>query len=168
MGRRWFFLRLRPVWGPVIELVDLRCRPEVNTMEALAESDPCKHCPLRRKPYGPSRQTSPASESVVNQGRIVELRGRGGAGSNLRRRSVWRCQGAATRVRPAGGATTTCSTTWQNGSQAQHTYQGMRAKQGRCKRLYLDPPCGKWSSCGRSCCEYCPEPTWLAWRLHQW
>ena len=31
------------VWGPVIELVDLRYRPEVNTIEALAQSDPRKH-----------------------------------------------------------------------------------------------------------------------------
>jgi len=30
----------------VIELVDLRYRPEVNTIEALAESDPRKHAPL--------------------------------------------------------------------------------------------------------------------------
>ena len=44
----------------------------------------------------------------------------------------------------------------------------MRAKQGRCKRLYLDPPSGKWSSCGRPCCECCLEPTWLAWCVHQW
>ena len=36
----------KPVWGPVIELVDLRYRPEVNTIEALAESDPRKHAPL--------------------------------------------------------------------------------------------------------------------------
>ena len=35
-----------PVWGPVIELVDLRYRPEVNTIEALAESDPGEHAPL--------------------------------------------------------------------------------------------------------------------------
>ena len=34
------------MWGPVIELVDLRYRPEVNTIEALAESDPRKHAPL--------------------------------------------------------------------------------------------------------------------------
>ena len=46
MGRRWFFLRLRPVWGPVNELVDLRYRPEVNTIGALAESDPSEHAPL--------------------------------------------------------------------------------------------------------------------------
>ena len=35
-----------PVWGPVSELVDLRYRPEVNTIETLAESDPCEHAPL--------------------------------------------------------------------------------------------------------------------------
>ena len=34
------------MWGPVIELVDLRYRPEVNAIEALAESDPRKHAPL--------------------------------------------------------------------------------------------------------------------------
>ena len=33
----------KPVWGPVIELVDLRYRPEVNTIGALAESDPSEH-----------------------------------------------------------------------------------------------------------------------------
>ena len=32
------------MWGPVIELVDLRYRPEVNT--TLAELDPRKHAPL--------------------------------------------------------------------------------------------------------------------------
>ena len=36
----------RPVWGPVIELVDLRYRPEVNTIGALSESDPSEHAPL--------------------------------------------------------------------------------------------------------------------------
>ena len=36
----------KPVWGPVIELVDLRYRPEVNTIGALAESDPSEHAPL--------------------------------------------------------------------------------------------------------------------------
>ena len=36
----------KPVWGPVIELVDLRYRPEVNTIGALAELDPSEHAPL--------------------------------------------------------------------------------------------------------------------------
>ena len=36
----------KPVWGPVIELVDLRYRPEVNTIETLAESDPSEHAPF--------------------------------------------------------------------------------------------------------------------------
>ena len=37
----------KPVWGPVIELVDLGYRPDVNTrIEALAESDPSEHGPL--------------------------------------------------------------------------------------------------------------------------
>ena len=40
--------RQKPVWGPVIELVDLRYRPEVNTIEALAESDPSEQRPPRR------------------------------------------------------------------------------------------------------------------------
>ena len=30
----------------MIELVDLRYRPEVNTIEALSESDPSEHAPL--------------------------------------------------------------------------------------------------------------------------
>ena len=34
------------MWGPVIELVDLRYRPEVNTIGALTESDPSEHAPL--------------------------------------------------------------------------------------------------------------------------
>ena len=36
------------MWGPVIELADLRYRPdtEVNTIEALAESDPSEHAPF--------------------------------------------------------------------------------------------------------------------------
>ena len=34
------------MWGPVIELVDLRYRPEVNTIEALAESDSSEHAPF--------------------------------------------------------------------------------------------------------------------------
>ena len=36
----------KPVWGPVNELVDLRYRPEVNTIGALSESDPSEHAPL--------------------------------------------------------------------------------------------------------------------------
>ena len=43
---RTYNVSTKPVWGPVIELVDLRYRPEVNTIEALAESDPRKHAPL--------------------------------------------------------------------------------------------------------------------------
>ena len=43
---RTYIVSTKPVWGPVIELVDLRYRPEVNTIEALAESDPRKHAPL--------------------------------------------------------------------------------------------------------------------------
>ena len=34
------------MWGPVIELVDLRYRPEVNTIGALAEPGPREHAPL--------------------------------------------------------------------------------------------------------------------------
>ena len=34
------------MWGPVIELVDLRYRPEVNTIEALAEPGPIEHAPF--------------------------------------------------------------------------------------------------------------------------
>ena len=30
------------MWDPVIKLIDLRYRPEVNTIEALAESGPCR------------------------------------------------------------------------------------------------------------------------------
>ena len=43
---RTYIVSTKPVWGPVIELVDLRYRPEVNTIEALAESDPSEHPPL--------------------------------------------------------------------------------------------------------------------------
>ena len=43
---RTYIVSTKPVWGPVIELVDLRYRPEVNTIEALAESDPSEHAPL--------------------------------------------------------------------------------------------------------------------------
>ena len=41
-----YMSRQKPVWGPVIELVDLRYRPEVNTIGALAELDPSEHAPL--------------------------------------------------------------------------------------------------------------------------
>ena len=34
------------MWGPVIELVDLGYRPEVNKIGALAESDPSGHAPF--------------------------------------------------------------------------------------------------------------------------
>ena len=47
------------MWGPVIELVDLRYRPEVNTIEALAESDPSEPAPLAE----PIWTTTPAEES---------------------------------------------------------------------------------------------------------
>ena len=43
---RTYIVSTKPVWGPVIELVDLRYRPEVNTIEALAESDPSEHAPF--------------------------------------------------------------------------------------------------------------------------
>ena len=43
---RTYIVSTKPVWGPVIELVDLRYRPEVNTIEALAESGPSEHAPL--------------------------------------------------------------------------------------------------------------------------
>ena len=48
----------------VIELVDLRYRPEVNTIEALVESDPSEHAPFAEPIYGPQRQRSP--DSLVN------------------------------------------------------------------------------------------------------
>ena len=41
-----YMSRQKPLWGPVIELVDLRYRPDVNTIEALAESDPSERAPL--------------------------------------------------------------------------------------------------------------------------
>ena len=50
----------------VIELVDLRYRPEVNTIGALAESDSSEHAPSSN-PYGPQRQRSPASDLLLNQ-----------------------------------------------------------------------------------------------------
>ena len=43
---RTYIVSTKPVWGPVIELVDLRYRPEVNTIEALAELDPSEHAPF--------------------------------------------------------------------------------------------------------------------------
>ena len=57
----------KPAWGPVIELVDLRYRPELNTIGALAESDPSEHAPLVEPIHGPQRQRSTASESLVDQ-----------------------------------------------------------------------------------------------------
>ena len=49
------------MWGPVIELVDLRYRPEVNTIEALAEPDPSEHAPFAE----PIWTTTPTEESGV-------------------------------------------------------------------------------------------------------
>ena len=43
---RTYIVSTKPVWGPVNELVDLRYRSEVNTIGALAESDPSEHAPL--------------------------------------------------------------------------------------------------------------------------
>ena len=44
---RTYNVSTKPVWGPVIELVDLRYRPEENTIEeALAELSPSEHAPL--------------------------------------------------------------------------------------------------------------------------
>ena len=43
---RTYIVSTKPVWGPVIELVDLSYRPEVNTIGAPSESDPSEHAPL--------------------------------------------------------------------------------------------------------------------------
>jgi hypothetical protein len=43
---RTYIVSTKPVWGPVIELVDLTYRPEVNTVGALAEPSPSEHAPL--------------------------------------------------------------------------------------------------------------------------
>ena len=59
----------KPVWGPVIELVDLRYRPEVNTIEALAESDPRKHAPLAE----PIWTTSPEEYGLGVGGKSKDL-----------------------------------------------------------------------------------------------
>ncbi len=47
----------------MIELVDLRYRPEVNTIEALAESDPSEHAPLAEPTW-----TTPPEESGLGVG----------------------------------------------------------------------------------------------------
>ena len=43
---RTYIVSTKPVWDPMIELVDLRYRPKVNTIGALAESDPSGHAPF--------------------------------------------------------------------------------------------------------------------------
>ena len=56
---RTYNVSTKPVWGPVIELVDLRYRPEVNTIEALAESDPRKECFTHINYRHPSQMAGP-------------------------------------------------------------------------------------------------------------
>ena len=43
---RTYIVSTKPVWGPVVELVDLGYRPEVNTIGALAEPGPSEHAPF--------------------------------------------------------------------------------------------------------------------------
>ena len=80
--RTYMSLSTKPVWGPVIELVDLRYRPEVNTIEALAESDPSEHAPFAE----PIWTTTP-EESGLGVGKTKFGPRRDGAGFSLRRRS---------------------------------------------------------------------------------
>ena len=69
------------MWGPVIELVDLRYRPEVNTIEALAESDPRKHAPLAEPIWTTTPEESglgvgKTRSSQVKSSQVVGLRTR--------------------------------------------------------------------------------------------
>ena len=59
----------KPVWGPVIELIDLRYRPEVNTIVALAESDPSEHAPLAE----PIWTTTPEESGLGVGGKSKDL-----------------------------------------------------------------------------------------------
>ena len=52
---------------------------------------------------------------------------------------VVRCREAESDLRAE--RTTSCITTWRNGSQAQHIGACEQSK-GEAKMLYLDPPCG--------------------------
>ena len=85
----------------VIELVDLRYRPEVNTIGGLAEADPSEHVPFAEPIWTTTPEESGLGFVAQQKFEFVSFVG-------------------VARVRPAGGATITCSTTWQNGSQAQH------------------------------------------------
>ena len=55
------------LWGPAIELVDVRYRPEVNTIGALAESDPSEQAPFAEPMCGPQRVCVKSSQ-VVSSG----------------------------------------------------------------------------------------------------
>ena len=68
---RTYIVSTKPVWGPVSELVDLRYRPaaEVNTIEALAESDPSEHAPLAE----PIWTTSPEEYGLGVGGKSKDL-----------------------------------------------------------------------------------------------
>ena len=66
----------------MIELVDLRYRPEVNTIEALAGSDPSEHAPLE-----PIWTTTPEESGLGVDGKsksglaVLELDGPAGVGT---------------------------------------------------------------------------------------
>ena len=115
----------------VIELVDLRYRPEVNTIGALAESDSSEHVPFAEPIWTTTPEESGLRFVAQQKFEFVSFVGVARQSQTCGRSDNNMQHNMAKRI-------------------ASTAYQGMRAKQGRCKRLYVDPHCRKWCSCDRS------------------
>ena len=155
------------MWGPVIELVDLRYRPEVNTIEALAESDPRKHAPLAEPIWTTTPEESGLGVGKTKIGIFMLLESWGprrvfGVDPCCRCYVCLCCQ-VSRESDLRAERTTSCITTWQNGSQAQHIGACEQSK-GEAKMLYLDPPCGNGLLV--SSIAVLPRAD-LTWRVHQ-
>ena len=63
------------MWGPVNEVVDLRYRPEVNTIGALAEPGPSEHAPFA-EPIWTTTSEENGHKCNVKSSQVVGLRDR--------------------------------------------------------------------------------------------
>ena len=117
----------KPVWGPVIELVDLRYRPEVNTIGALTESDSSEHVPFA----GPIWTTTPEESGLV----FCRERSRtcGRSDNNMQHNMAK--------------------------TDHKHSISGHVSKAREKQGVIFGSALWEWSSCVKSCCEYCLEPT---------
>ena len=78
------YVSTKPVWGPVSELVDLRYRPEVNTIEALTEPGPTEHAPFAEPIWTTTSEVSGLGVDCKSKIGLVVLDLDGPAGVGLR------------------------------------------------------------------------------------